>query len=67
MVIIRCENCDSLHLIADNLGWFTEENTNIEDIMAQKGEEVHKILSQESLEFISKDQEDEEMESDIAE
>ena len=67
VVIIRCENCDSLHLIADNLGWFTEENTNIEDIMAQKGEEVHKILSQESLEFISKDQEDGEMESDKTE
>ena len=37
VVLIRCEGCDNLHLIADNLGWFRDENVNIEDIMKEKG------------------------------
>ena len=30
VVLIRCEGCDNLHLVADNLGWFRDKNTNIE-------------------------------------
>ena len=41
VVLIRCENCDSLHLVADNLGWFQDKKVNIEQIMARKGENVH--------------------------
>ena len=38
VVLIRCEGCDSLHLIADNMGWFRDEKVNIEQIMREKGE-----------------------------
>lgn len=45
VVIVRCDGCKNNHLIADNLGWFEElgKNTNIEKILAEKGEAVHKI------------------------
>jgi hypothetical protein len=42
VVLIRCAGCDSLHLIADNLGWFRDEGVNIEQIMKEKGELIHK-------------------------
>jgi protein import protein ZIM17 len=31
VVLIRCDGCKKIHLIADNLGWFTDNPTNIED------------------------------------
>ncbi len=40
VVLIRCESCDSLHLIADNLGWFEDNPVNVEDLMKRKGESV---------------------------
>ena len=43
IVIIRCDGCQNNHLIADNLGWFEDDDTNIEDIMRSKGEEVKKM------------------------
>ena len=43
VVLIRCEGCDKLHLIADNLGWFRDEKVNIEDIAKEKGKSFANI------------------------
>ncbi|KAI8817645.1 DNL zinc finger-domain-containing protein, partial [Fimicolochytrium jonesii] len=44
VVIIRCDGCDKLHLMADHLGWFDSQNPpgTIEDILARKGQSVTK-------------------------
>ena len=49
VVLIRCETCDGLHLVADNLGWFNDHKSNIETIMEEKGDKVHKIDNSESI------------------
>lgn len=36
IVLIRCDGCKNLHLVADNLGWLGPDK-NIEEIMARKG------------------------------
>ena len=44
-VIVRCPGCESLHLVADHLGWFLDgpEGYNIESILAAKGQSVRRI------------------------
>jgi hypothetical protein len=53
VVLIRCEGCDKLHLVADNLGWFRDTRTTIEDIAKEKGVEFTKLAG--SLEFALKE------------
>ena len=32
VVLIRCQGCDHVHLVADNLGWFDDKPKNIENM-----------------------------------
>lgn len=49
VVLVRCEGCDNLHLIADRLGWFEEGKgdggVDIEDLIAQQGGDVRKLTA----------------------
>ncbi|KAJ1927027.1 hypothetical protein IWQ60_003282 [Tieghemiomyces parasiticus] len=40
VVLIQCDECKNRHLIADNLGWFRDENVNVEDLVKEKGQVV---------------------------
>jgi len=54
VVLVRCDGCESLHLIADNLGWFSDTRINIEDIIAEKGGTVVKVMNTDEVEFVPK-------------
>ncbi len=43
VVMIRCEGCDKIHLISDNLGWFEDKPVNIEQLMERKNKKIIKI------------------------
>lgn len=60
VVLVRCDGCNSLHLVADNMGWFEDDGVNrgrkinVESLLRDKGVKVHKYISDESIEFIEK-------------
>jgi protein import protein ZIM17 len=59
-VIVRCPGCESLHLVADNLGWFLDgpEGYNIESILASKGQSVRRAADRDedsAAEFLPDD------------
>lgn len=51
VVLVRCPHCENLHLIADRLGWFEEESTDIESILKAKGEHVKIVTTDTILEL----------------
>ncbi|KAI8894836.1 DNL zinc finger-domain-containing protein [Globomyces pollinis-pini] len=46
VVLIKCDGCKNLHLIADHLGWFDSQKKapgTIEEILKEKGESVTRL------------------------
>ena len=51
VVLIRCDGCANLHLVADNLGWFRDQKTNVVDILREKEEEVQTLSDVDMLDL----------------
>ena len=41
VVLVRCEGCSNIHLVADNLGWFEDNPTNLDNLGEGKVDKVH--------------------------
>lgn len=55
VVLVRCPGCENLHLVADRLGWFEDGGTDVEKLLAEKGEKVRYITGDNVLELTEND------------
>ena len=57
IVLIKCNKCKNIHLIADNIGWFNDGygKRNIEDILKEKKEKYEKKEIKGIIQLIKKD------------
>lgn len=55
VVLVRCPGCQNLHLVADRLGWFEDESTDVESLLERKGEQVRVVTAEDVLELTEAD------------
>ncbi|ETI56701.1 hypothetical protein F441_00854 [Phytophthora nicotianae CJ01A1] len=55
VVLVRCPGCENLHLVADRLGWFEDDSTDVESLLKQKGESVRFVTGENVLELTEND------------
>merc|ERR1712086_459085 len=59
VVLVKCDGCTNLHLIADNMGWFEDGRWNIAEFLQAQGEKVSDLTNPDNvIEFQLKEQED---------
>lgn len=55
VVLVRCPGCENLHLIADRLGYFQQEDWDLESLVQQKGEKVRTVTDNDVWELTLED------------